>query len=194
MLRSCWLGRWGVLALCLAGMLVSSQAALVITMAESGGNVVASASGALDLSGLQYLGTGAVNTYVYPAGAELIIGDMIEVASYDGLTSWPTSFGPGGLAYPSSGTGDYFLGVGQNAFYIERRYADGSPINTSSTWLNTTIAGLGATPGTYTWEWSSDSVTLVVVPEPGAAGLVLGGLLAVVGLRVLRRRAARGQA
>jgi hypothetical protein len=49
---------------------------------------------------------------------------------------------------------------------------------------------LGVTPGTYTWSWTTDSITLNAVPEPSTSCMALAGL-ACGGYSLFRRRHAR---
>jgi hypothetical protein len=55
-----------------------------------------------------------------------------------------------------------------------------------ATWANTTIAGLGLTPGTYTYSWGSgvtaDSLVVEIngtspAPDPASLGLFFTGVL-----------------
>lgn len=155
-----------------------AQAAVIITLGASGGDVVANASGSLDLSGLRFVEAASYPLAVYPAVGAITLGPYWDsVENYDGLTAWPTSFGPGGNTTPDSSSG-FFFAVGENTFAIERFYANFSPISGSSTWRNTSLEQLGVTPGSYTWTWTADSITLNVVPEPSSyAIMVLAGLV-----------------
>jgi hypothetical protein len=78
--------------------------------------------------------------------------------------------------------------------YVPAGYVSGSSLSATDTWYaNSTLAGLGITPGTYTWTWGSgahaDSLTInagsAPVPEPGTAVPLAAGCL---GFALLRRR------
>jgi hypothetical protein len=148
---------------------------VTITLSEVGGDVVANASGSLDLSGLHFVEPASIPSLIYPAVAALTVGPTYaEVENYDGLTAWPEDFGPGGTRAPDSSSGDFF-GVGRDTFAIQRYYQNFSPLSGSSIWQNRTFDELGVTPGSYTWSWSTDSITLNVVPEPSLSIIAVAG-------------------
>lgn len=165
-----------------------TRAAVIVTLGESGGDVVATASGSLDLSGLRFVEAASYPLAIYPAVAAITLGPAWDsVENYDGLTAWPTSFGSGGNTAPDSSSG-FFFAVGENTFAIERFYVNFSPISGSSTWLNTSLEQLGVTPGTYTWSWTADSITLNVVPEPSTdVIMILAGLVAACRSSIVTR-------
>ncbi len=77
-------------------------------------------------------------------------------------------------------------------------YTSGDPLSGTATWPGTTFAGLGLTPGIYTWTWGSgaDADSFVVdigvplvtpIPEPSTL-LVAGMALGVVGCGAWMRR------
>jgi MYXO-CTERM domain-containing protein len=81
---------------------------------------------------------------------------------------------------------------------VPQDYVSGTPLGTSTaTWTNTTISGLGLTPGAYVWTWGSgataDTFTLDIatgtpaVPETVTWAMMLLGL-AGLGLMRTRRR------
>lgn len=202
--------------LILAGitLLVSSplplRAELVITFSQNGPNVVASGSGSVDVTDLSSLGvTGALQGSVDPSGF-LEIGGLEPngVVSYVlyGPISEPSSFGAPNNAVASSGSGDD-LGFATSQFFFPEEpklllplgYTSGAQLNGSSTWDNTTIAGLGLTPGTYTSTWgtgnNADSLEVVIpasvpppTPEPSSLILAGTGFLALGGFGLHRRR------
>src|SRR5262249_27776110 len=110
-------------------------------------------------------------------------------------TSGPGSIGPGGLlVYPSSGVGGLAGIGGHGAFSILNvpvGYHSDDPISASSTWDNTTISGLGLSPGTYTWTSGSaangtaDDLVINVpgtaTPEPASITLFGLGSLGLLG-------------
>jgi hypothetical protein len=75
----------------------------------------------------------------------------------------------------------------------------GDSIHNTATWDNTTIRGLGLTPGTYIWTWGSgttadfvevDIPSPTAVPEPSSLTLLAPGALGLLGYGIRRRRQA----
>jgi hypothetical protein len=188
--------------LLMAGTPAETRAALVINAIESGGNVIVSTSGgSLDLTGLSIE---SADTNANPAWqadrAVLVIGETdaaLRVDIYDGMTGGPTGF-PTDSPGTSYGALNSILGdccSGDKVGVIDGRFlvvpvgfTGGSIGPSSSTWFNRTFASLDMTPGSYTWSWSADSVTLNVaaVPIPAVAWLFPAGLVA--GLGWMRRK------
>ena len=166
----------------------SVQAAVIVTVVETGGDVVFSGGGSLDLSGLGFDGNFPINgSQIDPIIGLLALGpaSATTIDTYGPLLTTPT-YGTGGNTLASSGTGDVFgvrsvsPGVG-----VPTGYISGGALSGSSTFAGETFASLGITPGTYVWSWSSDTFTLNVVPIPAAVWL-FGSALA--GLGWVRRR------
>jgi hypothetical protein len=178
-------------------------AALIIDVSQVGGNVVATGSGTIDLTGLINYGPNSIfysNAGTIPDIALIYVGPSGTLDAYGGA-SGPTSFGT--LFYepaPSSGTGDIFgvQGNGQSSgSYIDvpAGYVSGSPLSGSMTYDNTTIASLGLTPGTYTYTWGSgpdaDSLTVNIASVPEPSSLIMAGAAALAGLGLWIRRRGR---
>src|SRR5690242_4936841 len=90
-----------------------AQAGYVVTLQQVGPNVVATGSGAIDLSGLAFYQSGSADPYVSPYSVLLpshgVIGiwtgptsSTVDIYAGAGLRS----FGSGGLVSASSGSGD----------------------------------------------------------------------------------------
>jgi hypothetical protein len=182
----------------------SVQAGYVVDLTQQGGNVVATGSGAIDLTGLSQDCNGCDNYsgYLIPNEgnrAQFVIGAEGVIDGYGGATG-PTNFGSGGFTRASSNSGD-IVGVLVRSFgdeiEVPTGYVSGNSLSdpSTSTYLNQTFASLGVTPGTYTWTWGSaaqdDSFTLVIgTPEPSTWAMMLLGFTALgfMGYRSAGRR------
>jgi PEP-CTERM motif-containing protein len=187
-------------ALGLAMLGSPADAAVVIDIFQSGGDVEVAGSGAIDLTDLTFNGTGSLIApgVLGPSAGVAIVGTGgAAFVIYTGF-SGPASFGTGGLVGASSGSGDVF---GLEAFPQQLIVPDGysgSSLSGSSTFDNVTIASLGLTPGRYVYTWGSgadaDSLTVNVaaVPEPSTWAMMLLGFagLGFAGYRKSRRPAA----
>jgi hypothetical protein len=74
----------------------------------------------------------------------------------------------------------------QTPLFFPAPYVSGNSLNATDTYANTTISGLGLTPGTYTWTWGTgahaDSLTVQVGPgAPTGAPEPSTALVAVIG-------------
>jgi len=193
----------------LGAVSTSVHAAFIITLQQSGNDVVATGSGTLNTSAFSDIlvdGSSGAGVLL-PFEGHLDVGPTTENPqtpqnvyeggiSGPGVISGPGSFGDGGNTFASSGGGDAVALVntypGFN-LYAPDGYVSGAPLSDTSTWTNATINSLGVTPGTYTWTWgagpTADSFTLeVAVPEPAPAGL----FLLLFSLFLSRRRQNRG--
>jgi PEP-CTERM motif len=187
---------------------VVSEPGAVIDIHEGVGDVVATASGSLDLTGLTLGSPGLITTpgFVSPADGVVSVGaGGGSFNEYVGI-SGPASFGTGSFTPGSSGSGGP-VGVERSAspfpfLIVPFGYVSGSPLSGSST-FDGTIASLGLRPGTYVYTWGSSpsllaedgSLTVVVgagaIPEPGTWAMMMLGF---VGLGLASYRAARKRA
>ena len=148
----------------------------LLTIYESGSNVVMSVSGTIDLSGLTLIQVGSefggnagglgTSTATFLMASNGVIFD-----TYSGFTTTPTSFGSGGGRGSDSSTGDAFGVIFQEAppyqLIVPNGYTSGTQITSSATLTGQTFSSLGLTAGTYTYTWSGGSFDVVVGNEGG---------------------------
>jgi hypothetical protein len=140
---------------------------LIVTISQVGSNVIMSGSGSLNVTGLiegsvQTAGgiNGTLGYWVIgqsnPFFARKFFGNNLNV--------YPESFGSGYTA-PTSYSGDTF-GIQNGSLgkdiVLPLGYTSGSPLSGTSTFANKTISSMGLTPGTYLYDWGSDSITLEI--------------------------------
>jgi MYXO-CTERM domain-containing protein len=176
-----------------------AEASFVINVSQAGNNVVATGSGSLNLFGLLPVGPYNLEPGVIASIGTMQLGSPALATVYDGLDfSGPSSFGSGITVAASSGSGDLVGVVGKaGGVVVPSLYLSSDPLSGSATWDNTTIAGLGLTPGTYTWNWGipgfgTDFLTLNIsaVPEPSSLTMATAAA-GILGLAAHRRRKAR---
>lgn len=183
---------------CLTTVMMARQARseIYISVVESGGDVVVSGSGTLNVASLTPDGSNVrLNaSTLNPELATFLVGSGF-VDYYTSLNG-PSDFGPGVLSFATTNSGNTF-GVLQNGYgnfdlVVPSLYVSGASLSSSATYAGQTFNSLGLTPGTYKWTWGSgadaDSITMQIglaVPEPSS--FVLFGLgagpIAIVALR-----------
>ena len=189
-------------ALALASLLLvpaSGRAAVTIVFNQVGADVVATASGSISsLSGLT-----AGSSLTTPDSAALaawVAGLNMgpaqnsgnPVTPYTGFSAVPANFGStdSRIALPTSTSGSFLFTLYYGGMQLPQSYVPGTAFDQTATWTNESISSLKLAPGTYTYVWSGDSITVMVngtpVPEPSTYGLALGGL--GLCLAALRRR------
>jgi hypothetical protein len=182
-------------ALCALG--TSAHARFILAFYQEGNNVVAIGSGTLDIQDLSGGDQANAGPFVDPSYFTMIAGGPNGLYYLqNGAIAGPTDFGTGGETMASAATGDKVgIGIGlfQSCVLTPDGYVSGSFLSDTTTWDNTTFAGLGITPGTYTWTWgtgkNADSFVIeTVTPEPSGTAL-LAVALGTIGLYAwLRRR------
>ena len=168
----------------------------VLTLQQVGSKVVATGSGALDLTGLTLFPGGATagGGDMIPADSTIMTGAAGNIDIYQGTFSGPNTFGSGGETAANSNSGDAVdMDFNQNVapdIAVPQGYHSDTALSSSSTW-NFTLSALGVTPGTYVWTWGTgpdQSFTLDVVAPAGAPdsgstfGLLLVALLGIIGV------------
>jgi hypothetical protein len=170
------------------------RAGIVINMAESGSDVVATISGSIgSLAGatLDQTSAPAVNFNAFRADDDALFGfsDGTFFSNYNNyfIPIFPSNFGPSSAYFAAtsgSASANMFFRETPAQMWIDQNYTLGTPVTGTLTWANQSFATLGVTEGSYLWSWTGDSVTLNIgagpapVPEPGtwaAAALLAGG-------------------
>lgn len=146
----------------------SAYAAYTAYIYESGGNVIASGSGSLNLTGAVGAGGGTTVALIAPMFGLLHTGVVGNVNRYTNIVG-PALFGSGPPAPASSSAGD-LVGIRGvvGEFFVPAGYVSGAPLSSSAVLNATTIATLGITPGTYVWTWAGDTFTVNVGTPPPA--------------------------
>jgi protein with PEP-CTERM/exosortase system signal len=180
-----------------------AHAGYIVTLEQVGLNVVAAGSGALDLTGLTFDGSGGGSAGMQPKFVAFILTGPTSslISDYAGV-SGPTSFGTGASTSANSGTGalvGIFSSLARGDLVVPQGYVSGTALSDTSTYNNATFSTLGVTPGTYEWTWGiglNQNFTLKIgpvgVPDAGSTiGLLILALAALFGAsRALRVQSA----
>jgi hypothetical protein len=137
-----------------------------VTITQVGNDVVWSGSGSFNLTALTSAGPGGTVGGYNSSQAIWAIGPNTSVDTYSGTITYPFIFGTSSVGVTSN-TGSTFgilPGGSGRLLYVPSGYVSNTNISGTSTYANTTIAGAGLTPGTYTWSWGSgaNASTLVM--------------------------------
>lgn len=185
------------------GSVSQAHADYILTVKEVGSNVEATGSGSLFIDGLTNNGSNSgTQAEIFPLFAGITVGSTADAQLWSGI-SGPTSFGSGFFTVADQ-SGGAILGInGGGSLIVPLSYTSGTFLGVSTaTYLNNTIAGLGADLGTYIWTWgqgaTADRFTLqigesvVAVPEPPTLAILLLGLLSLCFIRRVRKPDASG--
>jgi hypothetical protein len=170
-----------------------AQAGYIVTLHQRGPDVVATGSGAIDLTGLSFLVTTFNSSLIFPNAARITTGVGLDDI-FSGMISGPTSFGSGSFTLANTGSGDFVGIFGEGSLFVPTGYVSGNFLSDSSTYYQATFTTLGVTPGTYVWTWgaggANQNFTLVIgsvaVPDGGSTVSLLG--CALLGLAAVRRK------
>lgn len=138
-----------------------------VTISQVGSDVVWSGSGSFNLAALTSAGASTIGGGYQSNQAIWAIGPNVAVDTYSGTITYPLTFGTTAVGVTSN-TGSTFgilPGGSGRLLYVPSGYVSNTNISGTSTYANTTIAGAGLTPGTYTWSWGSggNASSLVMV-------------------------------
>jgi hypothetical protein len=157
-----------------------AEAGYTVTLQQVGPDVVATGSGAINLTGLTFEYSAGANSEMRPSPATILTGPTTS-SSVDLYTEprGPTSFGTSGFfTLASSGSGDMVgIATGEELhpvfLTVPSSYVSGTFLSNSATWSGKTFATLGVTPGTYVWTWgtgANQNFTLHIPPAPPTPG------------------------
>ena len=170
-----------------------AQAGYIVTLQQVGSNVVATGTGAIDLTGLSLDFTcPACESVINPSVGGLRTGSTGPIDAFSGAIVGPSSFGSGSFTFANSGAGDEAgAGPGPSGLVVEvpQSYVSDSLLSDSATYNSATFSSLGVTPGTYLWTWGTgpdQKFTLQIgpaaVPDSSSTfGLLLLSLAALFG-------------
>lgn len=168
------------------------NAAVTINIQESGADTVATASGTLDTSSLVQLapeppfwGFLAGNTWL-PAFDSVVIVGVGARDTYD-IGNQSITFSTGANFPATTNTGG-LVAIGSrsalaNTLNVPQGYVSGSALSSTSTWSGQTIAGMGLIPGSYTFSWAGDSLTVNILSGSYNVGGNVSGLTGSVTLQ-----------
>lgn len=153
-------------------------AAITVNFYEQGGDVVAEASGSLDVSGGTavagtddpFIGTNSTTYFGYIFGA--FLPGAQDQYSVPFTSEQP--FGPLGST-PTSSSGDTVGIAGAlsgsvtpaaDFIYVPGGYTSGGAVSGSSIWSGASLASLNLVPGSYTFTYAEDFITFNVLTSP----------------------------
>ena len=136
-----------------------------VTITQVGPDVVWSGSGSFNLTALTSSGPGSVSSGFNANQAIWAIGVSGLTDTYSGVTTYPTTFGAGGVGVTSSSGSIFGIlpGPSGRSLHVPSGYVSNATISGSATYASQTIAGMGLTSGTYTWSWGSGGNTSTLV-------------------------------
>ncbi len=169
------------------GIRQSAQAGYIVTLQQVGPNVVATGSGAINLTGLTFFDR---RRRIQIPRYSQALGSRLAGALSRGrlLPAWTFTSShvdrrvsgavaqrlPAVAAATWSGYSRYvFTYIFPRVLIVPRGYVSGTFLSNSATYSGKTIATLGVTPGTYVWTWgtgANQNFTLQIPPPPRLTG------------------------
>lgn len=147
----------------------SATAAVTIDISESGGNVQAVLTGTLNLGATLGLGGTSPGHGGFSASFG-VVGFTTESTEYYNIDvgAW-TPFGPGGINFWDSSSGDAFTMFSDPVVGVPAGYISGSVMSATATMNSTTLDALGFTTGIYVTTLTNDQITDTVTVIVGEA-------------------------
>ena len=146
---------------------------LLITILESGSNVIISGSGSINTTSLTAFGNTVINGRVQPLNGYCQVGsgsssgvDIYQFLSGTG----PTSIGTGGFSFANTGSVAK-LGIDgiNRVIWVPQGYTSGAALSSNSTYNAKSLASMGLTVGTYTWNWGSGDTADSLIIQVGSS-------------------------
>src|SRR6266487_5022599 len=127
-----------------------AQAGYIVTLEQVGPDVVATGSGAIDLTDLTLQFHGFELSRVFPIKGIIVTGPTRFTSTdiYINLATGPRNFGSGGFGrFANSGSGDLvgIFGI-EGEVFVPHGYVSGTALSDSATYNNATFSSLGITP------------------------------------------------
>jgi hypothetical protein len=144
---------------------------LLITILESGSDVIISGSGSINTTSLTAFGNTVINGRVQPLNGYCQVGsgsssgvDIYQFLSGTG----PTSIGTGGFSFANTGSVAK-LGIDgiNRVIWVPQGYTSGAALSSNSTYNAKSLASMGLTVGTYTWNWGSGDTADSLIIQVG---------------------------
>jgi hypothetical protein len=189
MRRYCSVIKFAILTLWLQSS--ATLAAINIQIAETGGDVVVSASGSFDTSQCSSSALGTASPLLFSGSGSTDV--LIGVGGNNLLCVVNFSANPAGLfggdtsQLASTSLGDFVgFGVLPDEVFLPDAYVSGSPLSGSSTYTGQTLASLNLNVGAYTFVAGTESVTVIVnaAAAPVSVSALPNWALALLGLMI----------
>ena len=136
-----------------------------VTISQVGPDVVWNGSGSFNLAALTFDGVGGTSAGYASNQAIWAIGPGAPVDTYIGTITYPLTFGTNAVPVTSASGSTFGIlpGGSGRSLYVPSGYVSNTNISGTATYINTTIASAGLTPGTYTWSWGTGGNTSTLV-------------------------------
>lgn len=197
-------------ALIAATMPATGNASVVVNIEQTGGDVVASYSGSIDLAGLTGGGVVTASSQIDASRGIIVMGtnDFYNIGSpvgslYSGF-SGPAAWGSGSSVDATSVAGDFFVFGATSAYLtpvviVPVGYVSDAALSGGANFAGQTLGSLGLNVGQYVYTAGNQTITINArfgtsnVPEPASWALMIAGF-GLVGtmLRARSRVSPRG--